>query len=93
MINLEWMAWTIPGAAFFTFIGVVLALMTIWEIVQPTTERKGFLPLSTTRGDRLFIGLLTSGFIHLAWVGFTDFHPGYATAACLVWLGVLMRWG
>jgi hypothetical protein len=32
--------------------------MTVWEIKSPTTLRKGFLPIATTRGDRLFIGLL-----------------------------------
>jgi predicted small integral membrane protein len=31
--------------------------------------RKGFLPMATTRGDRLFIGLLLAAYINLAWVG------------------------
>jgi predicted small integral membrane protein len=31
--------------------------------------RKGFLPIATTRGDRLFIGLLTAAYINLAFVG------------------------
>jgi predicted small integral membrane protein len=35
--------------------------MTVWEIKSPTTMRKGFLPIATTRGDRLFIGLLSGG--------------------------------
>ena len=40
-----------------------------WEIRSPTVERKGFLPIATTRGDRLFIGLLTAAYINLAWIG------------------------
>lgn len=92
-LNLDWMMWTWPTAAFFIFIAVVLAAMTVAEVVSPTVERKGLLPLRTTRGDRLFIGLLTSGFIHLAWVGLTDLHVGIATAACLVWLPAVLRWG
>ena len=31
--------------------------------------RKGFLPVATTRGDRLFIGLLAAGYINLMWLG------------------------
>src|SRR5256885_12231302 len=31
--------------------------------------RKGWLPMATTRGDRLFIGLLLAAYVNLAWVG------------------------
>ena len=48
---------------------LMLAGMTVWEIKSPTTMRKGFLPIATTRGDRLFIGLLTAAYINLAFVG------------------------
>ena len=66
---LDWMVWTTPVAVFFGCIVLMLAGMTVWEIKSPTTERKGFLPIATTRGDRLFIGLLTAGYINLAFVG------------------------
>ncbi|MDR0216282.1 MAG: DUF2160 domain-containing protein [Comamonas sp.] len=65
----EWMAWTTPVAVFFTCIVLMLVGMTVWEIKSPTTLRKGWLPIATTRGDRLFIGLLTAAYINLAWVG------------------------
>ncbi|HEX2011487.1 MAG TPA: DUF2160 domain-containing protein [Roseateles sp.] len=65
----DWMYWTIPVAAFFTCIVIMLIGMTIWELRSPTTLRKGFLPLKTTRGDRLFIGLLTAAYLNLAFVG------------------------
>lgn len=65
----QWMAWTTPVAVFFTCIGLMLAGMTVWEIKSPTTMRKGFLPLQTTRGDRLFIGLLAAAYTNLAFVG------------------------
>jgi predicted small integral membrane protein len=64
-----WMAWTAPVAIFFTCIVLMLVGMTLWELKQPTTLRKGFLPLATTRGDRLFIGLLSAAYINLAFVG------------------------
>ncbi len=63
------MVWTTPVAVFFTCIVLMLIGMTVWEIKQPTTLRKGFLPLATTRGDRLFIGLLVAAYINLAFVG------------------------
>jgi predicted small integral membrane protein len=65
----EWMAWTTPVAVFFCCIGLMLAGMTVWEIKSPTTLRKGFLPMETTRGDRLFIGLLSAAYVNLAFVG------------------------
>lgn len=65
----EWMAWTTPVAVFFVCIGLMLLGMTVWEINAPTSLRRGFLPLETTRGDRLFIGLLTAAYVNLAFVG------------------------
>ena len=63
------MAWTTPVAVFFSCIALMLAGMTLWEIKSPTTLRKGFLPMETTRGDRLFIGLLSAAYVNLAFVG------------------------
>ena len=65
----EWMAWTTPVAVFFTCILLMLAGMTVWEIKSPTTTRRGFLPIETTRGDRLFIGLLAAAYTNLIFVG------------------------
>ena len=68
----EWMAWTIPVAVFFTCIVLMLAGMTVWEIKSPTIERKGWLPMATTRGDRLFIGLLSAAYVNLAFVAISE---------------------
>ena len=65
----SWMVWTTPVAVFFTCIALMLVGMTVWEIRSPTVQRKGWLPIETTRGDRLFIGLLLAAYINLAWVG------------------------
>ena len=65
----DWMAWTTPVAVFFTCIALMLAGMTVWELKSPTVLRKGWLPMATTRGDRLFIGLLVAAYINLAFVG------------------------
>ena len=65
----DWMVWTVPTAVFFISIALMLMGMTVWEIRSPTTLRKGFLPMATTRGDRLFIGLLLAAYINLAFLG------------------------
>jgi predicted small integral membrane protein len=65
----DWMVWTTPVAVFFSCIVLMLIGMTVWEIKSPTVLRKGFLPIATTRGDRLFIGLLTAAYINLGFVG------------------------
>ena len=65
----EWMAWTTPVAVFFTCIVLMLIGMTVWEVKSPSVMRKGFLPIATTRGDRLFIGLLMAAYVNRAWVG------------------------
>ena len=66
---LSWMVWTTPVAVFFCCVGSMLVGMTLWEIRSPTVMRKGFLPIATTRGDRLFIGLLAAGYINLILLG------------------------
>ena len=65
----DWMVWTTPVAVFFCCIALMLFGMTVWELKSPTTTRKGLLPMQTTRGDRLFIGLLTAAYINLAFIG------------------------
>jgi predicted small integral membrane protein len=76
----EWMAWTTPVAVFFSCIALMLFGMTVWEIKFPTVMQRGFLPIETTRGDRLFIGLLAAAYVNLAFVGISG--------RLVVWLGL-----
>ena len=100
----EWMAWTLPVAVFFVCIVLMLAGMTVWELRSPTVLRKGFLPMATTRGDRLFIGLLTAAFINLAFVAVSekmvawfglDQEPSIwiSFVISMLWLALVMRKG
>ncbi len=68
----DWMAWTLPVAVFFGCIVLMLIGMTLWELKSPTVERRGFLPIATTRGDRLFIGLLSAAYLNLLFVAFSE---------------------
>ncbi len=69
-MDLTWMAWTWPTAAFFVFVFASIALMGVLERKFPGgAPRRGILGLDTTRGDRLFLSLLGSAFIFLGWLG------------------------
>ena len=100
----EWMAWTLPVAVFFCAIVLVLAGMTVWELRSPTVLRKGFLPIATTRGDRLFIGLLVAAYVNLGFVAVSEKMVGWfgLEAEPSIWisfvvsmlvLGVILRKG
>jgi predicted small integral membrane protein len=69
MPDFAWMAWTWQTGVFFAIVGTLLLVMTALAVLRPETERVGVLRIATTRGDRLFMSLLGSAFIHLAWLG------------------------
>jgi predicted small integral membrane protein len=92
MPSLAWMAWTQPVAIFFACVGVLLVGMTVWELRSPSVARRGFLPLVTTRGDRLFIGLLAAAYVNLAWTGLTDLPQWWGAGLSAVAVVAIMRW-
>ena len=90
---MDWMAWTWPTAIFFMVIASLLIVFTFLAIRFPERPRMGVLRIETTRGDRLFITLLGSAFINLAWLGLAgpDTQP-YALIVCLVYAAAVFRW-
>ena len=90
---MSWMAWTLPTALFFVTIGMALVVMTLLELRYPTLQRQGFLPLSTTRGDRFFISLLSAAFIHLLFLGSLPGAVLWASAISVAWAVLVLRWG
>ncbi len=91
-MDFSWMAWTLPTAVFFLTILGLLVGMAVWEYASPGgNPRVGVLRIETTRGDRLFITLLGSAFIHLGFLGFVDVDLWWATAASLVWAVFVFR--
>ena len=92
-MGLSWMAWTWQTALFFGIIAALLAIMTIWELRSPGGgPRVGILAIETTRGDRLFISLLGSAYIHLAWLGLLGPPLWGAVALSLVFALAVFRW-
>ncbi len=88
----EWMAWTLPVAVFFTCIVLMLVGMALWETKSPTLLRKGFLPIETTRGDRLFIGLLVMAYVNLAFIGLSGQLVGWLGLAAepSIWISFVL---
>ena len=81
---ITWMAWTGPTASFFIFIAACITVMYFWEKKVPGgSPRRGILGLDTTRGDRLFISLLGSAFIHLGWLAIAGSMLWIATIICI----------
>ncbi len=92
MIQGGWMAWTVPVALFFWVIGSLLVIFTILAVRYPETPRLGILRIETTRGDRLFISLLGSAFICLAWLFFFGAPLWGALALALVYAVAVFVW-
>ncbi len=92
-MGLTWMAWTWPTAAFFIGIALAIAAMGVWERASPGgAPRHGILGLDTTRGDRLFISLLGSAFIFLAWLAFMGTPLWGPLGISLVYAFIVFRW-
>ena len=89
---MAWMAWTLPTAIFFAVISCLLVTMTVLAIRYPETPRIGVLRIETTRGDRLFISLLGSGFINLGWLAAFGQPLWGALIICLIYAAAVFRW-
>lgn len=90
---MAWMAWTKHTAIFFCAIFGAIIAMGIWEAIKPTVLRRGFLPMATTRGDRLFIGLMATAFIHMLWLALTMMTPWLALGISLAAMIAIGIWG
>ena len=89
-LQFGWMAWTRTTAIFFAAIAGLIALMGVWEAVAPGGgPRHGILGIETTRGDRLFLALLSAAFIHLGVLGLTDWPLWYGLVISAGWGALL----
>ncbi len=90
---LEWMAWTPVTAWFFGSIATLLLAMTVLQVVYPTVARAGWLGITTTRGDRIFISLLAIGWINILWIVFSNTSQWFALGLGLVVAAVISTRG
>ena len=99
MESIAWMAWTLPTAIFFVMLALTLGVMTWLAVAYPEAERVGVLRIPTTRGDRLFISLILTAVIHLAWIGLVGTDPiftlpiGEGVEISSLWLATVISLG
>lgn len=82
-MDFSWMYWTVPSVLFFGAIFGFIIIIGIKEGSLPGgLKRKGFLPISTSAGDRLFIGMLTVIAVFLIWLFI--FSANYLWIPCII---------
>jgi predicted small integral membrane protein len=88
--NIAWMAWTWETGYFFLLIATGLIILTVLASRKIEPDRQGILGIATTRGDRFFLSLLGSAFIHLIFLAVfgaeTLFNLG-ETEVSRLWIG------
>ena len=84
-----WMAWTWQTVLFFGLIVFALATLTLLAIYRPEIPRRGLLGFPTTRGDRLFVSLIGSAYIFIAYMRFGGEILWYPFAAAILF-GIAM---
>ncbi len=91
-MGLSWMAWTWPTAAFFVVLASSIVVMIIWEKKDPGgNPRRGVFGIDTTRGDRLFISWLGTGFINLGWLAVFGTPLWGGLALAIAWFIFVFR--
>jgi len=92
-MGLSWMAWTWPTAAFFIAVVLSIVSMGVWEHFRPGGDpRHGVFGLDTTRGDRLFISWVGTGFINLGWLAFFGAPLWGGLALAIAWFVFVFRY-
>jgi predicted small integral membrane protein len=92
-MGLSWMAWTWPTATFFIVLVSSIVAMGVWEHFSPGgNPRRGVFGLDTTRGDRLFISWLGTGFLNFGWLAFYGAPLWGGLALAIIWFVFVFRY-
>jgi len=77
--------WTLPTALFFCVIALLLAAWRLGNTPRGRQSARRHPGFQTTRGDRLFVSLLGSAYIHLALAGSDRTQPVVGSALSIVY--------
>jgi predicted small integral membrane protein len=91
-MNLDWMAWTWATAGFFAFIVLCLVTLTLIAIRWPETPRRGVLGFPTTRGDRLFVSLIGTAWLFIAFIWLGGDVLWYPLGGAFLWWVAMFRY-
>jgi predicted small integral membrane protein len=90
---MEWMHWTVPSAIGFATLFVALCGLAYLDKVSPSYGRKEFLPIVTTRGDRVFMSIASLVVIIFLWLKFLpDLTVWGAVAVSAAVMAILLKW-
>lgn len=88
----EWMYWCMPTAIVFSLAFFMIFLLAALYKIKPSKPRKGFLPIPTQRGDRIFFGLIAFMTIGLIWLA-TPYPIEYVLIPASIAFIVIFIWG
>jgi predicted small integral membrane protein len=91
--GLEWMAWTTGTAILVACVFAALVGLAVLSAVRPSAPRKGFLPMATARGDRIYVGLLGTGLLLVLLIALSSAPVVLGLALGAVWMAVVVIWG
>jgi predicted small integral membrane protein len=90
----SWMYWTQQSAIGFGLLFGMLIFLTILDIKNPSYAKKGFLPMPTTRGDRVFISIASFFLIVLTWLKFSpDTTSWLVIVLGTINAAIVLKWG
>jgi predicted small integral membrane protein len=87
------MAWTTGTAILVACVFAALIGLAVLSAARPSTPRKGFLPMPTARGDRIYVGLLGTGLILVLLIALSSAPVVLGLALGAVWMAVVVIWG
>ena len=90
----QWMYWTWPSLVLFIVLIITIIGLSLWDTFSPDIKRKGFLPIATSRGDRVFIAIISTIGLYLVWLGVAgnSLFIG-AVILSIIWNIIIARWG
>jgi predicted small integral membrane protein len=89
----NWMVWTLPVAIVFAAVISLIIGMTIWGHYRPPRVQKGFLRITTDRGDRVYIAYISFAFFMICWISAVEglLYAGAGIGVALA--AVILKWG
>ena len=87
------MVWTLPVAIVFISVLFLIVGMTIWGHYSPPKIHKGFLGITTDRGDRVYISYISFSFFMICWIALVEgsLYVGVGLGVALA--ATIVRWG
>ena len=91
---LSWMQWTTATAIGIGALFFAIGILTVMGIRKPDPGHKGFYPFETTRGDKLFLGIVTTLAFFFVWMALLGTNLAWLMVLLgLIWFFIQWIWG